>query len=230
MQNKTVIYFIGNSTNNSIYRRLCESERYRVYQVSIDDLTRINKEKTMLDIVIYNVNSCSSIDKLWERLKPVKYNTVPILWFPEKTTLEKHEWCESYDQKVEFVPGTKHDLDILLYKLSSLTSKKNDFIISLDNYLYDNHTDNDLAITKIASALGYSKTAFYVRVKSIAKCSPSRYVMQYRLSQSKNYLLSGEYSISECAYLSGFNCAKYFSKCFKGEYGILPSEYLVKTI
>ena len=32
--------------------------------------------------------------------------------------------------------------------------------------------------------------------------------------------------ISELAYAVGFNDPKYFSACFKKEFGVLPSEYL----
>ena len=41
-------------------------------------------------------------------------------------------------------------------------------------------------------------------------------------------LLSGSYNISEVAYAVGFSTPKYFSRCFKDEFGITPSEYLQK--
>ena len=33
-------------------------------------------------------------------------------------------------------------------------------------------------------------------------------------------------SISEVAYATGFSSPKYFTKCFKEEFGCIPSEYL----
>jgi AraC-like DNA-binding protein len=36
--------------------------------------------------------------------------------------------------------------------------------------------------------------------------------------------------ISELAYSVGFNDPKYFSACFKKEFGLIPSEYLDKIL
>ena len=39
-------------------------------------------------------------------------------------------------------------------------------------------------------------------------------------------LLSGEYTISEIAYMTGFSSVAYFRQCFKNEYGMSPSGYV----
>ena len=47
----------------------------------------------------------------------------------------------------------------------------------------------------------------------------------YVISEAKNLLLSGERSISEIAYRLGFENPPYFSRLFKKEVGISPTEF-----
>lgn len=48
--------------------------------------------------------------------------------------------------------------------------------------------------------------------------------MQY----AEHLLLEGKYTISEISFMVGMNSIAYFRKCFKDEYGLIPSEYLKK--
>ena len=42
-------------------------------------------------------------------------------------------------------------------------------------------------------------------------------------------LFNRSHTISEVAYAVGFNSPKYFTRCFKDEFGVTPSEYLQKN-
>ncbi|MDR0748859.1 MAG: helix-turn-helix transcriptional regulator [Tannerellaceae bacterium] len=56
--------------------------------------------------------------------------------------------------------------------------------------------------------------------------SPTEYIRNIRLKRARLLLKEGTYNISEVAYKVGFNDAKYFSNCFKKEFGKTPGEYL----
>ena len=49
-----------------------------------------------------------------------------------------------------------------------------------------------------------------------------------RIRYAKDLLDSGEYSISDAAFISGFNDVAYFSREFKKATGTQPSEYAKK--
>lgn len=58
--------------------------------------------------------------------------------------------------------------------------------------------------------------------------TPLDFIRNIKMKRACMMLLSGSYNISEVAYAVGFSTPKYFSRCFKDEFGITPSEYLQK--
>lgn len=56
--------------------------------------------------------------------------------------------------------------------------------------------------------------------------SANKFIRKVKLKNSLKLLQSGDYNISEAAYMTGFNNWGYFRECFKEEYGASPSEYL----
>lgn len=52
------------------------------------------------------------------------------------------------------------------------------------------------------------------------------YLIQYRLEKARDFILTGEYNLTEAALKCGFSSIYSFSKSFKKEWGLSPSEYL----
>ena len=53
---------------------------------------------------------------------------------------------------------------------------------------------------------------------------PLQYIPSLRLKRAEELLRSGYYTVAEAAYATGFSDPKYFSRFFKKEKGIAPSE------
>lgn len=53
----------------------------------------------------------------------------------------------------------------------------------------------------------------------------NRYIKQYRLEKAKELLDTTQFGIAKIAAAVGFQNTNYFSKCFKKNYGISPSDY-----
>ena len=85
--------------------------------------------------------------------------------------------------------------------------------------------DPDLNINGLAAELNFSRTTFYRKVKALTGMAPNDYLKHYRLQRAAELILSGEYSISEVADMTGFCTHSYFSAMFKKEFGVLPREY-----
>lgn len=80
--------------------------------------------------------------------------------------------------------------------------------------------------------MGTSKSTLYKKLKSLTGLNTSSFIRNIRLKASCQIMEEKGYNvrISELAYAVGFNDPKYFSSCFKKEFGMLPSEYMERFI
>jgi len=109
-----------------------------------------------------------------------------------------------------------------------ITPKDETFLKEVIRIVEDRMKDPGFNIDEVAAAIGMSRTTFYKKLKSLSSLSPVEFVREMRLKRSRQLLDSGEYTISEAGYLSGFNSLPYFSTCFKDKYLLSPSAYLKK--
>jgi AraC-like DNA-binding protein len=62
------------------------------------------------------------------------------------------------------------------------------------------------------------------KLKAITNKAPNQLISSVRLHRAKELLLEQNDNIAEIAFKTGFSNPSYFSKCFKKEFGISPSE------
>ena len=89
---------------------------------------------------------------------------------------------------------------------------------------------SDFDLDELSSALNMSKSTLHRKIKSITGLTPLDFIRNIKMKKACMMLLDGRLTISEVAYALGFNDPKYFSKCFKNEFGATPSEYQQKRI
>lgn len=74
--------------------------------------------------------------------------------------------------------------------------------------------------------MGTSKSTLYKKLKSLTGLNTSAFIRNIRLKAACRILEEKQtVRISELAYAVGFNDPKYFSSCFRKEFGLLPKEY-----
>lgn len=76
--------------------------------------------------------------------------------------------------------------------------------------------------------MGTSKSTLYRKLKSLTGLNSSAFIRNIRLKAACRIMEEKKQHIrvSELAYAVGFNDPKYFSVCFKKEFGMQPTEYL----
>lgn len=107
-----------------------------------------------------------------------------------------------------------------------ITSKDETFLKDVIRIVEDNMGNYDFNIDAVAEGMAMSRTTFYKKFKSLTNLTPVEFVRDMRLQRAKQYLDAGEHTISEVAYIVGFNNPKYFSTCFREKYNVSPSEYV----
>ena len=92
------------------------------------------------------------------------------------------------------------------------------------------HIDTpDLKIDDIADAMGMSRSVLYTKIKQQLGMTPIDFVRHVRIMRACELLKDTDESLSSVAFAVGFSDPKYFSKVFKRETGIVPTEYRERT-
>ncbi len=85
--------------------------------------------------------------------------------------------------------------------------------------------DCDYGVEQLAKDLCMERTGLYKKLTSQLGVTPVAFIRGVRLDHAASLLREGRLSINEIAERTGFSSPSYFTKCFKKEFGVLPSEY-----
>lgn len=103
-------------------------------------------------------------------------------------------------------------------------SKTNDFENLVNNYIESN-IQRPKALADAAQDLGMTTKSFGEYFKKTYGTTYNKYVMSQRMKYAALTLKRSNRSVSEIAIHLGFCDQSHFSKCFRKEFGIYPSEY-----
>lgn len=92
----------------------------------------------------------------------------------------------------------------------------------------DNLTDSDFSPEILAEKMNLSKTVLHRKFKEIMDDTPGQFIKTLRLKKAELLLRTQDFTVSEIAYLCGFNHPHYFIKCFKEMYLDTPKNYAMK--
>lgn len=95
----------------------------------------------------------------------------------------------------------------------------------ITGYMRDHYTE-DLKLSEIASAFGYSEAYLSRLFRKCAKVNFKTYLQDIRMTYAYRELLNTEHTISQIALDNGFCSSRSFSREFQKRYGSLPSEVL----
>ncbi|MBM6992083.1 MAG: response regulator [Prevotella sp.] len=122
--------------------------------------------------------------------------------------------ADSVEQKREQLRAALNEIDRQFY------DKVNGFI--------EARISGDVDVNYLADNLNMSASTLYRKMRAITGVSTNEYIRQYKMHYAEKLLLEGKWSISEVSFMVGINSVPYFRKCFKDEFGMLPSEYIKK--
>lgn len=102
--------------------------------------------------------------------------------------------------------------------------KEDTFLIKFRDFIEANMSDSDLSIETVGAELGLSRVQLYRKVKALTGQSPVELLRTARLQRGREMLQNSDKTVAEVAYDVGFTAPSYFTKCFKDEFGISPSD------
>ncbi|MDH6343516.1 signal transduction histidine kinase/ligand-binding sensor domain-containing protein/DNA-binding response OmpR family regulator [Parabacteroides sp. PFB2-12] len=108
----------------------------------------------------------------------------------------------------------------------SSTQLDQKFAGKLNQIMEEELSNPDFTIDDFAARLHLGRSAFFRKVKGVTGYTPNRYMQIFRMKRAMEFLVDGEYNISEITYKVGMKDPHYFSRCFKEQFGMAPSMYL----
>lgn len=103
--------------------------------------------------------------------------------------------------------------------------RKNGFLLESVLQCIDKNLHNSqFSVEIICLEVGLGERQLQRKLKAITNKSPNQLIRSVRLHRAKELLLKRSATISEVAFQTGFANPSYFSKVFKKEFGIRPSE------
>jgi DNA-binding response OmpR family regulator len=89
-------------------------------------------------------------------------------------------------------------------------------------------SDELLSVESLTEEIGMSRAQLYRKVTALTGLSGTEFIRKLRLQRAAQLLQQQVGPVSQVAYEVGFSNLSYFSKCFKEQFGVLPSEYATK--
>ena len=96
-------------------------------------------------------------------------------------------------------------------------------------FVVENAGNPELKIDDISNEIGMSRSVLYNKVKATTGMTPVDFVRHIRIKKACEILRNTDDTLTSIAFAVGFTDPKYFSKVFKKETGIVPTEYRNRT-
>ena len=103
------------------------------------------------------------------------------------------------------------------------------FVEAFTEYLDAHMDDGGLDVPQMCEGLGVSRSVLFGRCRALLGTTPATYLRRLRLERAQALIREGGRSMTDISYAVGFNDPHYFSKIFKKEFGITPSEFKQQT-
>ncbi len=132
----------------------------------------------------------------------------------------------------KFIEWTERSHNIFSQKLDvapaeiTITSLDEKLIEQAIKVVEEHISDSEFSVETLGATVGLSRGHLYKKLMVITGKGPAEFIRTIRLKRGRQLLEKSQLQISEIAYEVGFNSPKRFSKYFRDEFGVSPSEYL----
>ena len=104
------------------------------------------------------------------------------------------------------------------------------FLVLYTLFLFNCKMNTQVLLSGFVNEMATSRTTLHKKMKSLTGLNTTSFVRSIRLKAACKIMDENKnIRISDLAYKVGFNDPKYFSICFKKEFGMQPTEYSMKS-
>ncbi|SDT44408.1 Signal transduction histidine kinase [Mucilaginibacter mallensis] len=107
-----------------------------------------------------------------------------------------------------------------------IESEDEKFLRNVVEYIEQNISNDKLSVEELSRQVNMSRGTLYKKLLTVTGKSPVEFIRLVKLKKAVYLLENSQKTISQISYEVGFYAPKYFTKLFKEEYKILPSDYV----
>ena len=243
------ISIIGGSEELSAFLLKSLSARYNVQKYDYSDqIGEILAKRTPLAVIVDIEDDDKACLELCTRIrKNTSLSTVPIVILSpfdseERTMSGFDAGADAYIIKPFTVALLTSRIDQLLNsrerlkghirqelivnpKEVDITSDDDVFLANVMRLLEEHMSDEDFSIDMLAADLNISRSMLYRKLQALTGQAPVKFIRTVRLKRAAQLLEATSYNVSEISTMVGFSDQRYFSSCFRQQFGMSPKEW-----
>lgn len=127
---------------------------------------------------------------------------------------------KKYSKQIE-----EADIDDYKGRINGIRKSDQEFIRQIDEYIHENIMDCNLNASMLAAHMIMSITTLNRRINNITGTNTTNYIRQRKLARAKYLLKNSNMTMGEIQAVCGFDSPSYFSRAFKAEFDVTPTEY-----
>ncbi|WP_455584279.1 hybrid sensor histidine kinase/response regulator transcription factor [Bacteroides sp.] len=258
MMNKKILLVVDDNKDIREYVQSCFENEFRVLSADNGMAALAIIQQELPDIVISDV-MMEGMDGN-ELCRSVKNNEatshIPVILLTARTSMSDKQ--EGYDAGADSYVTKPFSSELLVTRVHNILQtrqkmtdyisksffnaqspeqqeradavKQNKLIKELIQLVEENMADERVDIEFLSSQLCLSHSSLFRKVKALTGLSINEFVRGIRMQKAKEFLLSGDYSVSEVAFKVGINSMRYFRQCFKEHYGVTPTDFIKNNL
>ena len=110
-----------------------------------------------------------------------------------------------------------------------MSPKDRRFMDKLVELMEQNMDNGELVVDDLVRELAVSRSVFFKKLKTLTGLAPIEFIKEMRIKRATQLIETGEFNMTQISYMVGINDPRYFSKCFKAQVGMTPTEYRDKV-
>lgn len=100
------------------------------------------------------------------------------------------------------------------------------FVNQATQLVLQNLDNSEFSIEAFAEELNLSRSQLHRKLTQLTGLSSSHFIRKVRIEKAKDLLRTGEFSVSEVAYVTGFTSPSYFTRSFSESEGVSPTDFI----
>ena len=109
-----------------------------------------------------------------------------------------------------------------------MISRNEKFLQQLNSAIESHISDKKFGVKSLSQTMQMSETTLWRKVRKLTFLTPNEYIRKIRLQHASLMLADDTGSVSEITEAVGFSTPSYFCKCFREQFGVVPSLYRSK--